>query len=388
MIGELIATLAADLEAPSWTAEELPALAAQVLSDRAPHEQLSASEILAWAAATELPIQRDPDNGFGQPPITAWDAGRFYIDFLFWFEGTTTIHEHSFRGAFSVVHGSSIHTTHAFELERELEDGFRLGTLEQRSVELLELGSVRAIHPGSELIHSLFHLDQPSVSLVIRSPGEQVLRPQRDYRWPGIAFDPLKAVPRQHDALVALMRVDPDTFHEAVHTYLRTASATDAYRLLEAVAISGAPRSRLEALVAKVAAFEGAGSEGRAKVSSALVRLQRQRNITARRADVVDPDHRFLLATLMLLDTRADVLAVIRSRYPTQDPIECLVSGLTVMSARDQLGIDLNERALGVLDGLLRGEEESGLVERADAATVAKLSLVLPRTRLLAPLFR
>jgi hypothetical protein len=51
---------------------------------------------------------------------------RFYVEVVFWAEGTTAIHQHSFSGAFQVLVGSSIHTLYGFErgeaVARELAD--------------------------------------------------------------------------------------------------------------------------------------------------------------------------------------------------------------------------------------------------------------------------
>src|SRR5581483_12174101 len=41
-----------------------------------------------------------------------------------------------------------------------------------------------------EMRHSLFHLDRPSVTVVIRTHRIPGADPQYSYLWPGVAFDP------------------------------------------------------------------------------------------------------------------------------------------------------------------------------------------------------
>ena len=54
------------------------------------------------------------ESGFGEPEIIVYENSRFYIQLLFWMDGTTAIHQHEFSGAFHVMSGSSIHAQFAF----------------------------------------------------------------------------------------------------------------------------------------------------------------------------------------------------------------------------------------------------------------------------------
>ena len=70
--------------------------------------RIDADDVVRAVFAGGLPQQVDPDARFGQPPVTLYRAPRFYIDALFWVDGTTTIHDHAFSGAFQVLAGQSI----------------------------------------------------------------------------------------------------------------------------------------------------------------------------------------------------------------------------------------------------------------------------------------
>src|SRR4051812_26038221 len=55
------------------------------------------------------------DSPFGEPELVVYSHPRFYIQLLFWLDGTTAIHQHEFSGAFHVMHGSSIHAHYEFD---------------------------------------------------------------------------------------------------------------------------------------------------------------------------------------------------------------------------------------------------------------------------------
>jgi hypothetical protein len=171
--------------------DAFPEIAANALSDAHLAEHLEYDDIVTWAlTATSLPGQRDPAARFGDPPVTVWDCGRFYIDVYFWWHGTTTIHQHAFAGAFQVLHGGSMHGVYEFESSRQLSYAMGFGTLALRHVELLNVGDVRPIIAGPRFIHSLFHFEEPSVTVVVRTGHASLSPPQFNYRRSGIAVDP------------------------------------------------------------------------------------------------------------------------------------------------------------------------------------------------------
>lgn len=171
--------------------------------------------IIAWLMNSgEIPAQDATD--FGQPPINLFVGDGFYIQALFWIDSTTAIHEHSFSGAFGVLHGSSVHSKYSFTVEKEVSRRLMIGRTAFLSAELLQRGDVREILPGDKLIHALFHLDRPSVSLVVRtSPKLQLERPQYAYLKPHIAFDDVnlaKLQVVQLRMLESLFATDLDAF--------------------------------------------------------------------------------------------------------------------------------------------------------------------------------
>src|SRR5215204_5691537 len=171
--------------------EFFPDIAAQALTEAALHSRVDPWQVIRWLEnVTQLPRQVDIDGKFGNPPITLYDGPRFHISVYFWVDGTTTIHQHAFAGAFQVLLGSSIHSHYTFKTNRAINAHFQTGQLTLEESKLLAKGDVRKIIPGRRYIHSLFHLDRPSVSLIIRTHQSLSGLPQYNYLRPFIAFDP------------------------------------------------------------------------------------------------------------------------------------------------------------------------------------------------------
>ena len=265
-----------------------------------------------WALASErLPMPSTGDE-FGEPPVTVMVGDGFKFDVLFWLDGTTTIHQHMFSGAFRVLAGSSIHGDHRFTARRRINSRLQLGELVPGRTELLRPGDVRPIHPGSGLIHSLFHLERPSVTLVARTPGEDDVRPQFDYLRPGIALDPSRAHPdllKRVQLLRMMMQIGHPELEDHVLLLLRGADLEATVRMLRQPQLIAYPsvRAWLEA--------ECPHADARALLLPAYDEAIRMAGLVTWRSLLVEPQHRFLLALLMNLSSRGDLLAFVRQRY-------------------------------------------------------------------------
>jgi hypothetical protein len=197
--------------------EMFPAIAAEFLSKEDLPSKVSAWEILEWGLKqTEFPRQKDTTN-FGEPPITLYTAPKFYIDVYFWFEGTTAVHQHSFCGAFQVLHGSSIHSWYDFEPELDINKFLRIGRMHLKVCELLQTGAVQEIWSGRRYIHSLFHLDSPSVTICVRTGKSPLEIPQYSYQKPNLAIDPFfddETVKLKQQILAAMLRAKRPSFEQ------------------------------------------------------------------------------------------------------------------------------------------------------------------------------
>src|SRR3954466_5668968 len=168
---------------------KFPEIAGAALDERPPAKQVDlAAYMRDFLLSDEQPFQTESD--FGQPELVAYSDPRFYIQLLFWTDGTTAIHQLEFSGAFHVMHGSSIHAHYEFEKAQAVTPYLRVGNLRMKGIELLETGRTVPIVSGARTIHSLFHLDSPSVTVVVRTQHDPGTGPQLNYLPPHVAVDP------------------------------------------------------------------------------------------------------------------------------------------------------------------------------------------------------
>lgn len=162
-------------------------LAAECLRDFGAHERFDARALAAWLATGELGRQYDPGNTFGDPPVTLFTNSDFRVEVYFWNDTHTTIHDHRFAGAFTVLEGRSLHTTFAFDLDREVVEGLRIGDLSRTKAEVFEKGAVQEVPGGPPFIHQVVHLERPTATLMIRNHLEFHLLHQYRYWRPEVA---------------------------------------------------------------------------------------------------------------------------------------------------------------------------------------------------------
>jgi len=349
----------------------LPAIAVEALLDRLPRSGLTPQDVIEWVwTARELPRQADLLGEFGQPPITVYQGSRLSIAVLFWLDATTAIHQHSFSGAFYVLAGSSIHSRYRFESERRLNARLLTGSIALESVELLEQGDARPIFSGTQLAHALFHLDRPSVSVVLRTNHDPGSDPQLQYFPPCLAVDLFYKHPHTTRIIQCL-------------TLLRETAAPDYRAFLERV-VSGPDFH--QALMVLLAVFQEEATDWRSfrelfevcrarhgeladLVEEAFLWRRREMRIFRLRRTITAPMHRFFLALLLNVPTRAEILALTRRVCPDSDPVETVVRWTAELTGVNTdgpnlLGVKLDEVSLEVLRLLLKGCSNEEAIER------------------------
>ena len=168
-----------------------PEIACDTLQSLALHGRITGDDVIDWVAeATVLPTQTDLEAAFGEPPVVVYWDSRFYIEVLFWTTGTTAIHQHSFSGAFTVLSGSSVQSQYQFIVGERVNEHMLFGDLQLQRCGILAQGDIEAIYPGDGLIHSVFHLETPSVSVVVRTHRDAETSVQHKYFRPHLALDP------------------------------------------------------------------------------------------------------------------------------------------------------------------------------------------------------
>jgi hypothetical protein len=325
-------------ERARFDASAFPELAAAALGERPPSAHVDPMEIVRHVERSDaLETQEGPEVDFGEPAITVFRCERFRIDVLFWVDGTTTIHEHAFSGAFHVMQGGSLESRYAFSPTRRLSERLLLGDLALRSVDRLRAGDVRPIHPGAKLVHALFHLDRPSVSVVVRTPRDDGARPQYDYARPGIAFDPYHRtdVMRRRLAILRMLSrtgyADFDT--HALYT-VQSADAPTAFHLLTGLR----PEFRDPA---SYLAFLQRLRPAHPELVEALVPWEHDQRRTAHivrlRALAKNAEHRFFLAVLLNVTDRRRILDAVQAEHPTRPASESVLRWIAELARVDRV---------------------------------------------------
>jgi len=374
-------------KAENYNEELFPEIAAQALSEANLPAQVDPWEIIRWVHTTvSLPEQRDVEGRFGNPPITVFSGARFHIDVYYWLDGTTSIHQHSFTGAFQVLIGSSIHSRYSFREDKIINEHFSAGELSLEEVELLKLKEVRLIRAGRNFIHSLFHLDRPSATITIRTEHTPSAALQYDYRKPHFALDPFFRNPvlikklqtvglllgmkhKNADSMIADL-VRSSDFHTAYFVLAETFQQLQNNEMDALFGLSTG-KDRFKAILEKCRNTHGELAD---MVLSVLEEQARQMSIIQRRGTITSDAHRFFLALLLNVSSREKILQLVKQRYPDQDPVETILDWVEELGHTRVLG-SKETNALGmpefddsyvfVLECLLLGLSELEINQRA-----------------------
>lgn len=139
-------------------------------------EQLNA-HISEWLLkSVTLPKQISLHNTFGQPSLTLFNNGKFIVDLYIWVDFDTSIHSHGFRGAFRVLHGQSLHETFNAKTLKEVASDLRFVDMQDVALEKLSVGDVRTIAAGLDLTHRVIHLENPTITLCVRTVSDTSLK--------------------------------------------------------------------------------------------------------------------------------------------------------------------------------------------------------------------
>lgn len=361
---ELFKKLGAEIETlwrdKNYNEEIFADIAAQGLKQANLPEKVSAWDVIEWTLGeTNLPSQKDLPASFGDPPITVYNSPRFHIDVYFWFEGTTAIHQHGFCGAFQVLLGSSIHSWYEFERHESINTFTEIGTMNLKICEILNVGDVQKIWAGKQYIHALFHLEQPSATIVVRTHKSPLFLPQFSYHKPFLAVDPFFEEPntiKKMQALNALIRAKHPETDKFIGEWLKTADFQTTFAILSNVRhlFSGNKleqmfnlddsQKRFDALLEIVRERHGE----RANVFPPVFAHQAKVDeIMRRRAVITEPEHRFFFALLMNVEGKDRIFSLIKERFPDSEPLDKILDWTFDLANTRVLGLNL-PNALGI----------------------------------------
>lgn len=340
-----------------------PNLAQSALENFASREAVDPDDLFTWlVAADRVPKQSDPRSAFGNFALTVAERDEFHIDALFWTESTTAVHQHSFSGAFHVLQGSSLQTIWSFEETKRWSDRLKAGTLTVRATEWLRTGSTRRIIPGPSMVHSLFHLDSPSVTIVVRTPSAAICSPQLCYARSGLAHDDHVDSPRitkMRQMLTLLWGSGHPRRMVLSETALSSMDPLSAVRIILALH-SQVPSEALASLLESLAARDPVLAQ---LMRDTLSCRRRDQLLVALRKQTKSPRHRMLLALVLNLPDRESIDSALRQIVPSESPEQWLWETIRSMhdtpalrsDLKNVLGFSLNDIGEQVLRMLLEG---------------------------------
>ena len=229
-IGEKLTTRCGEGE----LGDNFPDLAAKALGEIPVPADVGIEFMADWALGRErLPEQVNFHSGFGEPALVVYEEPRFYAEVLFWFHSRTSIHSHGFYGAYRVLAGYSIEAEFAYHRESEPVPGIQMGELEPTGLRLITPGDIIPILPKEAFIHTVMHMGNPSLTLVIRNKGGMV---QYDYSLNGLGVNAYQDSPthvRQAEVLSAYHEANPEGFETRLLKFLQTGTAHRMARILK-----------------------------------------------------------------------------------------------------------------------------------------------------------
>jgi len=301
----------------SFDERMLPSIASNILSDghlESLDPKLLVAEFIQQSAFDSMQTM----VAFSDLALNVFRHPRFFIEVLYWTTGTTTIHEHSFSGAFYVWHGQSLNVEYTFQEQKCLNSRFKIGDLKIRKVERLRKGTIKPIRSGSNLIHAVFHLECPSVTVVIRTYQNPDSLPQLEYRHPHIAIDATQIDPAVVKCIQAI-NIGSQCPHwrndETISYFFKNASIDDVYRVYRSLDLSGFPEVLGEEIKNEIFSKKYGN-----KILRSIEREKIVRHIVGLRSKVTDEGLRMFLALLANIQGKNEILNFIEREYSTSTP--------------------------------------------------------------------
>ena len=313
-----------------------PVIARKALEERPPSQHVEVSALAKdFLLNDEQPFQTS--SGFGQPELVVFDDPRFCVQVLFWLDGTTQIHQHGFSGAFHVLAGSSLHSEFVFENRKEITAHFHTGDLRLQGLELLETGRTVPITSGGTCIHSLFHLDTPSITVVVRTHADSGAGPQFTYLPPHAAVDPFftdTLNSRRCQLLDVLARTEDPAYPDLVREMLADLDFESGFFVLQNCL---GDLRRMGEWEETWEVFSEKHGDLATPIAPTLEEIVWRDSLVGLRGTITGSEHRFFLALLLNVPSRAGILELVAGRFPG-DPVRTVLRWAKELSETSAAG--------------------------------------------------
>lgn len=301
-----------------YTEDALVDTAAITLDKFALHKQISPEDLIDYSLnPNPITSAHQFDSPFGDLQQILYRHSRFYIEALYWCDGTTAIHDHGFSGAFYVMSGSSINAEYQFHDAERINHHFWFGELSKPKISELQVGSVKKIYSGKRFIHSVFHLENPTVSIVVRTFQDDDAMPQFEYRGNKIRLvqELIPEFAKKIKGLRFALAMDEKKFIAAFARIYHESPFDERYWLLRAFYSSF---THLSCSLTNIIQAE----DDKTKIILESIKEEAMiyKAIQLRNA-IKDPDLRYFLALLLNLSSWKEITRFIKNRYVNSDEI-------------------------------------------------------------------
>jgi hypothetical protein len=254
---------------------------------------------------------------------------------------------------------------------------------------LLETGRTVPITSGAGSIHSLFHLETPSVTVVVRTHSDPGTGPQFTYLPPHVAVDPFftdALTTRRLQLLDVLDRTGAEDYGEVVRGMVASLDYERGFFTLQNCLGALRQRGEWEETWDVFAEKHGALA---AYAAPTLEEILWRDRLVHLRSSIEDADHRFFLALLLNVSQASDILRLVAGRFPG-DPVTTVLGWAEELSESSDAGtwiLDAEypdeeadedreaplDRFLGTLERCLKNE--AGATDAARREALAQSSL-------------
>ena len=194
---------------------------------------------------------------------------------------------------------------------------------------------------GQQDIHSLFHLDSPSATVVVRTQHDPGTGPQLNYLPPHIAIDPHFSdtlMMRRKQLLDVLEQAEDAGYVELVMEMIADLDFERGFSLLHHCIESLQHLDQWEPVLQIFEKKHGALAAG---VAATLQEDVRRSVIKSLRSTIIEPEHRFFLALLMNAPTRDDLFSLVKQRFPKEAPVAVVLRWVEELMEMSDAGVTI-----------------------------------------------
>jgi hypothetical protein len=264
------------------------------------------------------------------------------------------------------MEGSSLHCHYSFTETERINAHCLLGNVKLESARIFNKGAIQTIHPGSTYIHSLFHFETPSATLIVRTPKIPGVSPQYNYHPPHLALDPHVVIPlleRRRQLITNFLSIDKVKLIERLGPHLKHFDKHTCIEILRSIVQrSDIEEPEIQELHDILRTLHG--EIWTDLVLTSLREHTRSLIVSRQRGTNRSTSERFILGLLRNYMDRTTMLRLVEEHYPEEEPQTFFKKTILAMARDNNLcGIELTETTAFILESLLDGESEGKCIE-------------------------